>query len=140
MESSLWALFFNAFIASTILPAASEVALWAIVTDNSALLWPGITAASLGNTLGAVVNWLLGRYLSKFAGRKWYPLSPERQARASAWFQRFGIWSLLFSWLPVVGDPLTVAAGVLRVSFIPFLILIAAGKTGRYIIVACFAL
>ena len=140
MESSLWALFFNAFIASTILPAASEVALWAIVADNSALLWPGITAASLGNTLGAVVNWLLGRYLSNFTDRKWYPLSPERQARASAWFQRFGIWSLLFSWLPVVGDPLTVAAGVLRVSFIPFLILIAAGKTGRYIIVAYLAL
>ncbi|MFP6725911.1 MAG: VTT domain-containing protein, partial [Alphaproteobacteria bacterium] len=81
-----------------------------------------------------------GRYLSKFAGRKWYPLSPEQQARASAWFQRFGIWSLLFSWLPVVGDPLTMAAGVLRVSFIPFLILIAAGKTGRYIIIACLAL
>ena len=140
MESSLWALFFNAFIASTILPAASEVALWAIVADNSALLWPGITAASLGNTLGAVVNWLLGRYLSNFTSRKWYPLSPERQARASAWFRRFGLWSLLFSWLPVVGDPLTVAAGVLRVSFIPFLILIALGKTGRYLIVAGLAL
>ena len=140
MEPSLWALFFNAFIASHILPAASEVARWAIVANNSALLWPGITAAVLGTTLGAAVNWLLGRYLSKFTGRKWYPLSPKRQARASAWFQRFGSWSLLFSWLPVVGDPLTVAAGVLRVSFIPFLLLIAAGKTGRYIIVACLAL
>ncbi|SVA77139.1 uncharacterized protein METZ01_LOCUS129993 [marine metagenome] len=140
MEPSLWALFFSAFIAATILPSASEVVLWAMVADNPALLWPGIAAASLGNTLGAVVNWLLGRYLSNFAGRKWYPLSPSRQARASAWFRRFGLWSLLFSWLPVVGDPLTVAAGVLRVSFIPFLILIALGKTGRYLIVAGLAL
>ena len=84
MEPSLWALFFSAFIAATILPSASEVVLWAMVADNPALLWPGIAAASLGNTLGAVVNWLLGRYLSNFAGRKWYPLSPARQDRAIA--------------------------------------------------------
>ena len=140
MELTLWTVFFSAFIASTILPAASEFALWAVVADDPTLLWPGIMVASFGNTLGASINWLLGRYLSKFADRKWYPLSHEQQDRASAWFRRFGIWALLFSWLPVIGDPLTVVAGIFRVSFFPFLILVAVGKTGRYIVVASLAL
>ena len=140
MASLLTALFLNAFIASTILPAASEVMLWAIVADDPALLWPAIAVASVGNTAGAVVNWVLGRYLSRFAGRKWYPLTPRRQDQAAAWFQKFGIWSLLFAWLPVVGDPLTVVAGALRVRFLPFLILVAISKLGRYVIVAQFAL
>ena len=139
MASSLFALFLSAFVAATILPAASEVVLWAIIADDPAMLWPAIAVASAGNTAGAVVNWLLGRFLSQFAGRKWYPLSPGQQQRASAWFQRFGLWSLLFAWLPVVGDPLTVAAGILRVRFLPFLFLVAVGKTGRYVIVAITA-
>lgn len=139
MTSSLIALFLNAFIAATILPAASEILLWAIVADDPALLWPGIAVAAAGNTAGAVVNWLLGRFLSGFSEKKWYPLTPGQQQRASAWFQRVGLWSLLFAWLPVVGDPLTVVAGVLRVRFLPFLVLVAVGKTGRYIIVAIAA-
>ena len=140
MELTLWTVFFSAFIASTILPAASEFTLWAVVADDPTLLWPGIMVASFGNTLGASINWLLGRYLSNFADRKWYPLSHERQDRASAWFRRFGIWALLFSWLPVIGDPLTVVAGIFRVSFLPFLVLVTVGKTGRYIVVASLAL
>ena len=140
MSASLFALFLNAFIASTILPAASEIVLWALVADDPAILWPAIAVASLGNTLGAVVNWLLGRYLSGYAGRKWYPLSAERQARAVAWFKRFGTWSLLFAWLPIVGDPLTVVAGALRVPFPLFLALVAIGKTARYVIIAALAL
>ena len=140
MSASLFALFLNAFIASTILPAASEVVLWALVAESPAMLWPAIAVASLGNTLGAVVNWLLGRYLSGYAGRKWYPLSAVRQARAGAWFKRFGTWSLLFAWLPIVGDPLTVVAGALRVPFPLFLGLVALGKTARYVIIAALTL
>ena len=140
MSASLFALFLNAFIASTILPAASEIVLWALVADDPAILWPAIAVASLGNTLGAVVNWLLGRHLSGYAGRKWYPLSVERQARSVAWFKRFGTWSLLFAWLPIVGDPLTVVAGALRVPFPLFLALVAIGKTARYVIIAALAL
>ena len=136
MTSPLLALFLNAFIAATILPAASEILLWAIVADDPALLWPAIAVASVGNTLGAVVNWILGRFLSGYSEKKWYPLTPGQQRRASAWFQRVGLWSLLFAWLPVVGDPLTVVAGVLRVRFLTFFLLVAMGKTGRYIIVA----
>ena len=140
MTGSLLLLFLNAFVASTILPAASELALWAIIADDPALLWPAIAVASLGNTAGAVVNWLLGRYMARFSDRKWCPLSARQQDRAGAWFQRFGLWSLLFAWVPVVGDPLTVAAGVLRVRFLPFLVLVAVGKTGRYVLVATLAL
>ncbi len=139
MATSLTALFLNAFVAATILPAASEIALWALVAHNPAMLWPAIAVAAAGNTAGAVVNWLLGRFLSGFSDRKWYPLTPGRQQRAAAWFQRFGLWSLLFAWLPVVGDPLTVVAGILRVRFPIFLALVAVGKTGRYIIVAITA-
>ena len=139
MTLSLTALFLNAVVAATILPAASEVVLWTIIVDNPAMLWPAIAVAAAGNTGGAVVNWLLGRFLSQFSGRKWYPLTPKQQQRAGLWFQRFGLWSLLFAWLPVVGDPLTVAAGVLRVRFLPFLVLVAVGKTGRYVIVAITA-
>jgi len=103
------------------------------------MLWPAIAVAAAGNTAGAVVNWLLGRFLSQFSERRWYPLTQAQQQRASAWFQRFGLWSLLFAWLPVVGDPLTVVAGVLRVRFLPFLALVAVGKTARYVIVAMTA-
>jgi membrane protein YqaA with SNARE-associated domain len=139
MASSLLALFLSAFVAATILPAASEVVLWTIITDDPAMLWPAIAVAAAGNTAGAVVNWLLGRFLSQFSERKWYPLTQAQQQRASSWFQRFGMWSLLFAWLPVVGDPLTVVAGVLRVRFPIFLLLVAVGKTGRYVIVAIMA-
>ena len=140
MTASLTALFLNAFIASTILPAASELLLWGIVADNPAMLWPAIAVASAGNTAGAVVNWALGRFLSHFSARKWYPLKPKQQQRASAWFQRFGLWSLLFAWLPIVGDPLTVVAGVLRVRLPIFVLLVAVGKTGRYVVVAMLAI
>ena len=140
MATSLIALFINAFIASTILPAASEVVLWAIVANDPGLLWPAIAVASVGNTAGAAVNWALGRYLSNFTERKWYPLAARQQDRAARWFQRFGLWSLLFAWVPIVGDPLTVVAGVLRVRFPVFLCLVAVGKTGRYIIIAMLAI
>ncbi len=139
MASSLITLFLSAFVAATILPAASEAVLWTIIADNPAMLWPAIAVAAAGNIAGAVVNWLLGRFLSQFSERRWYPLTQAQQQRASAWFQRFGLWSLLFAWLPVVGDPLTVVAGVLRVRFLPFLALVAVGKTARYVIVAMTA-
>ncbi|MFP6746583.1 MAG: YqaA family protein [Alphaproteobacteria bacterium] len=139
MLFSLPALFLNAFIAATILPAASEAMLWIIVANDPVMLWPAIAVASAGNTAGAVINWLLGRYLSQFSTRRWYPLTEKQQERAGAWFRRFGLWSLLFAWLPVVGDPLTVVAGVLRVRFPPFLFLVALGKTGRYVVIAILA-
>src|SRR3546814_16036244 len=85
--------------------------------------------ASAGNILGAVVNWGLGRGIERFAGRRWFPITPNRLERAAGWYRRYGRWSLLFSWAPFIGDPLTVAAGVLREPLATFLQLVALAKT-----------
>ncbi len=124
-------LFSIAFVAATLLPAYSEVVFAALLTagHDPLALWAWATA---GNTLGAVVNWLVGRYLLRFSDRRWFPFRPERLGPAQRWFARYGIWSLLFAWAPVVGDALTFVAGLMRVPFLPFFLLTAAGKGARY--------
>jgi membrane protein YqaA with SNARE-associated domain len=129
-------LFLSAFLAATLLPASSEPVLAALL-GLGAQPWVILLAvATLGNTLGALANWALGRWCARFEGRRWFPLTPAGAARARAWFRRWGTWSLLFSWLPVVGDPLTVVAGMLRTHPARFLLLVAAGKAARYGVVA----
>jgi len=83
-----------------------------------------------------VVNWLIGRRIEAFAGRRWFPASPQMLDRATAWYRRYGRWSLLLSWAPVVGDPLTLVAGVLREPLWSFVALVAVAKTARYLTVA----
>ena len=133
-------LFLIAFLAATILPAQSEAGLAGLLLSGeySAVLL--VLVASLGNTLGAVVNWGLGRGIERFSERPWFPVKPAQLERASRWYRRYGKWSLLLSWAPFVGDPLTVAAGVLREPFGTFLLLVAVAKTGRYLVVAALAL
>jgi membrane protein YqaA with SNARE-associated domain len=97
--------------------------------------WPLWIAATTGNTLGAVLNWLLGKYLLHFQNRRWFPFKPAKLIKAQAVFNRWGMISLLFAWLPIVGDPLTFLAGTLRCRFIPFLLLVAIGKGLRYWVV-----
>lgn len=127
-------LFVSSFLAATILPFSSEVILFALARQGEpeALL---ILAASTGNTLGAAVNWYLGRFLLHYQDRPWFYFSQSQVAKMQHWFQRYGIWSLLFSWLPLGGDALTFIAGVMKVKFIIFLILVGTGKTLRYIAV-----
>jgi membrane protein YqaA with SNARE-associated domain len=133
-------LFLIAFLAATILPAQSEIGLAGLLLsgDFSPVLL--IAVASLGNTLGSVVNWALGRGVDQFSDRRWFPVKPGQLDRAARWYQRYGKWSLLLSWAPFIGDPLTVAAGVLREPFAPFLLLVAIAKTGRYLVVAALTL
>ena len=129
-------LFLAAFVAATILPAQSEALLtWLILTGNYsvALL---VVVASIGNVLGSVVNWGLGRFVERFRDARWFPVSPAQLARAERWYERYGIWSLLLSWVPIIGDPITVAAGVLRAPLLTFLALVTLAKTGRYIVLA----
>ena len=90
--------------------------------------------ATAGNTLGAVANWALGRYAATWRTRL-TSLDEDNFERACRWFNRWGIWCLLFSWLPVIGDPLTLVAGVLRTAFIPFVLLVLVGKAARYLFV-----
>ncbi|MBD8891751.1 YqaA family protein [Roseibium litorale] len=138
--SSVLGLFFVSFVAATLLPAQSELGLAGLLAADTAPVWMLILAASTGNTLGSVVNWFLGRGVARFSSRRWFPVTPAQLDRASAWYQRWGKWSLLLSWAPVIGDPLTLAAGVLREPFLPFLLLVALAKTARYLIVAALVL
>lgn len=132
MLVDLLLLFGAAFLAATLLPFYSEIVLVSMAYDGEiewVWLW---LAASLGNTGGACVNWWLGRYLLHFEGRRWFPVKREALHLAQERFQRYGQWTLLLSWLPVGGDALTVAAGVLKVHFVPFVLLTGIGKGARY--------
>lgn len=126
-------LFFVAFLAATLLPAYSEVFFVGLLAAgyDPLALWAWATA---GNTLGAAVNWLLGRYLLHYQDRSWFPFKPDSLGLAQGWFQRYGIWSLLFSWAPIVGDTLTFIAGLMGVRFPLFLLLTTLGKGARYAI------
>ncbi|MBC8269858.1 MAG: DedA family protein [Rhodospirillaceae bacterium] len=129
---SLSGVFMSAFLAATILPFSSEIVLTAFYAAGSGeavTLW---LVASAGNVLGALVNWWLGRYLLHWQDRKWFPFKPDQLGRAENWFGRFGQWSLLLAWVPLVGDPLTFVAGLLRVNVWVFLVLVTIGKAGRY--------
>jgi len=125
-------LFGSAFLAATILPFYSEVVLFALLRDGGDAV-ALVAVATLGNTLGAVVNWWLGLFLLHFRDRKWFYFSDAQIARAQAWYQRYGVWSLLLAWLPVGGDALTLIAGIMRVRLWLFLVLVGFGKGARYV-------
>jgi membrane protein YqaA with SNARE-associated domain len=133
-------LFALAFLAATIFPAQSELGLAALLAGGEFPVWALLAAASLGNTLGAVVNWALGRGIDRLHERKWFPASEAQLERAARWYSRWGRWSLLLSWMPFGGDALTVVAGILREPLPSFLALVATAKTLRYIAVAALVL
>ena len=133
-------LFTVAFVAATVFPLQSEVALIALLLNGQQPVWALIAVASVGNVLGSVVNWLLGRGIERFADRRWFPASPAALARAQRAYQRWGKWSLLLSWAPFIGDPLTVVAGVLREPLPMFVLLVTLAKVGRYVTLAWLVL
>lgn len=132
-------LFLTTFIAATLFPLSSEALLATLLAQQYSpfLLW--ITATS-GNTLGSCINWFLGKQCLHWQDKKWFPVKPSQLARAQAQFQRYGVASLLFAWLPVVGDPLTFFAGVMRIPFWQFIVLVAIGKSLRYTAVIAITL
>ncbi|MGZ5030749.1 MAG: YqaA family protein [Methylobacter sp.] len=127
-------LFSVSFLAATIIPFYSEVALVGLLAAgyDPFLLW---LFASVGNTLGAVVNWVLGRYLLHFEHKRWFPFPSSELHRYQRWYQHFGVWSLLLSWLPVGGDALTFIAGIMKVNLGIFVILVGLGKSLRYAVI-----
>ena len=129
-------LFLSALLAATLIPAQSEALLVSLMLQGESVLWVLLAVATLGNTLGSVINWWLGRYLEHFQGKRWFPVKAASLARAQQWFQRYGWGVLLLSWLPIIGDPLTVVAGVMRMPLLPFVLVVAAAKGGRYGVLA----
>jgi membrane protein YqaA with SNARE-associated domain len=129
------ALFFISFFAATILPVSSELTLVGMMSASiysSSLL---LLFASVGNVLGSCVNWYLGIHFIRFKDKKWFPFSDKQIQKSSFWFEKYGLWSLLFAWVPIVGDPLTFVAGILKINFFKFLIFVTIGKIFRYWII-----
>ncbi len=138
MADALWplaGLFLAAFSAATLLPGGSEAALLAMqaLSDHSTLTL--LVVASLGNILGSVLNYWIGRVAEHYRARKWFPVSPDALARGRRWYLRWGQWSVLLAWVPVIGDPITVMAGVMRMNFMRFVILVSLSKILRYVAV-----
>ncbi|HEX8215579.1 MAG TPA: YqaA family protein [Allosphingosinicella sp.] len=129
-------LFAAAFFAATILPAQSEALLAGLLLAHEQPVLLLIAAASVGNVLGSVANWLLGRGIERMANRRWFPVTAAALERAKRWYRRWGKWSLLLSWVPIIGDPITVAAGVLREPLPIFLLFVTVAKVGRYLLLA----
>ncbi len=133
-------LFFSALAAATILPMQSEAVLVSLLLVDSYPAWALISIASLGNVLGSVINWILGRGIEHYRDCRWFPADAAALQRAQQWYRRYGRWSLLLSWVPIIGDPITVIAGVLREPFFTFLALVAVAKVGRYLVLAAATL
>nr|WP_093417695.1 YqaA family protein [Tranquillimonas alkanivorans] len=132
---SLLTMFAAAFGAATILPFQSEIIFAALQVRGDVSLFVLIAVASVGNTLGSVLNYVMGRAIERFRHSRWFPVTERQLDRAQEWYNRWGVWTLLLSWAPF-GDAVTVVAGILRTRFWLFLTLVAIAKTGRYIALA----
>ena len=128
-------LFLASFLAATILPLSSEIVLiFLLLNDlNPTIL---VCIATFGNVLGSFVNYALGFWGSLFLVKKASRISEDGFTKAKQRFQKYGVYSLFFAWVPVIGDPLTIVAGVLKINFLIFLILVTLGKFLRYVIIA----
>jgi membrane protein YqaA with SNARE-associated domain len=132
---SLWGLFISSFLAATLLPGGSEAVLFGVLKLRPDLLLPALAVATLGNTLGGLTSYGIGRALPQ---RRPDPDSRAGrwQIRAYAWAQRFGPPVMLGAWIPLIGDPLCVAAGWLRMNVLLVTIFMALGKLARYLAIA----
>ncbi len=135
MIAALAGLFAAAFGAATILPFQSEIVFVALQVREAAPVWLLVVVASIGNTLGSVVNYAMGMGVERFSGSRWFPVTDRQLDRAQDWYARWGVWTLLLSWAPY-GDGFTVVAGIMRTRFALFLALVALAKTGRYLALA----
>ena len=130
-----WTLFFSALISSTLFPGGSE-ALLLYRFNEGGIAITLVLIATAGNVLGSLITYGMGRLGNEAVHKKWLRISTEQTERAEAWFNRYGKASLLLAWLPIVGDPLCLIAGLLRCHLITFLILVTIGKFIRYAVLA----
>ena len=128
-------LFVASFLAATILPLSSEVVLTALLLNGFSPV-NVVTVATIGNVLGSLTNYALGYWASLEVIKKWLKMSEQEFVRAEQRFTKYGIFSLCFAWVPIIGDPLTVIAGVLRIPLLWFVILVTTGKLVRYVVIS----
>ena len=130
-----WTLFISALLSATLLPGSSEALfLYRLATDGDAVRL--VASAGSGNVLGSLVTYAMGRAGNAAMHRRWLRIDRKDLARAETWFSRWGLPSLLLAWVPVVGDPLCLVAGLLRVGLAPFVVLVGIGKFARYAFLA----
>lgn len=128
-------LFLSAFGAATLLPLQSEAILVGLLWQDHYSVALLLICASVGNILGSCVNWFLGLRIERFKDRKWFPISEKNMLKAAVIYQKYGFWSLLLSWTPIIGDPITLIAGLFKENFWRFLLIVSVAKTGRYIFI-----
>ncbi len=134
----MWALgllFLSAFGAATLLPLQSEAVLVGLLAQMQYSVWLLVAVASLGNILGSCVNWWLGLKVEEYKNKKWFPVSEQKMLQAQGIYQKYGFWSLLLSWVPIIGDPITLIAGLLKENFVRFVVMVSIAKIGRYLFV-----
>lgn len=130
--AALAGLFGAAFGAATFLPFQSEIVFAGLVYRDLAPMWLIVVVASVGNTLGSMLNWWIGLYVEHFKGRRWFPATEAQLERAQRWWNRWGYWTLLLSWAPF-GDAVTLIAGIMRTPLWLFTLIVGAVKTARYL-------
>ncbi len=128
-------LFLSAFGAATLLPLQSEAVLVGLLLQDQYSTYLLLLAASVGNVLGSCVNWYLGLKIERFKNKKWFPVSEKNMLKAEKIYQQYGFWSLLLSWTPVIGDPITLIAGLMKENFWRFLVIVTIAKAGRYLFI-----
>ena len=133
-------LFLAAFGAATLLPMQSEAVLLGLLLTDRYAAWTLLAVATTGNVLGSALNWLLGRSIEHYRHKRWFPVSEDKLEQAQQAYHRFGRWSLLLSWVPIIGDPLTVVAGIMREPFWRFLLIVTLAKAARYLALAALTL
>jgi membrane protein YqaA with SNARE-associated domain len=133
-------LFLAAFGAATLLPMQSEAVLVGLLLTDRYAAWTLLAVATTGNVLGSALNWLLGRSIEHYRHKCWFPVTEAKLEKAQLAYHRFGRWSLLLSWVPIIGDPLTVVAGVMREPLWSFLLIVTLAKATRYLLLAAVTL
>ena len=134
--SSYFGLFMAALVAATLLPMQSETVLAGMLLSQAYPAVVLLSVATLGNVLGSILNWLLGRSIIRLRHKRWFPASETQLEKAQRFYLKYGYWSLLLSWVPLIGDPLTLIAGVLREPLWRFVLIVTAAKGARYLVVA----
>ncbi|MFK5926087.1 MAG: YqaA family protein [Desulfuromusa sp.] len=127
----LWSLFFISFCASTLLPLGSEWLLVVLLLQGSNPI-VAVVVATVGNSLGAGTNYLIGYFGGNWLTKKILRIDKTQRKRAESWFNRYGSWSLLLAWLPIIGDPLCLVSGMLKTPLMRFSLLVTSGKGLRY--------